>query len=331
MRNKVTYIFRKRLPQYHSIEELFQNVSGQLTNSYKIETKEMPESGATLRSILKNLGSLTKDSDTIYHVTGDVNYVCLKLGKATVLTVHDVRSALTGNWVKKLLIRWIWFKWPASRVGAITVISEFTRDELAKIIPRNAYKIRVISNPVNRDIQPDPKFVFNPQRPRVLLLGTKSNKNLERTLEALKGLELELLIIGKLTKEQFSLLHNYKFEYENHISLSFEKVIDCYRRSDLLCFASLYEGFGMPIIEAQGIGRPVITSNVGAMKEVAKNSACLVDPLDVITIRKAVKKVISNEDYRNNLIALGFKNVKRFQLDTVAQQYAAVYKDVSNE
>ena len=95
---------------------------------------------------------------------------------------------------------------------------------------------------------------------------------------------------------------------------------------DLLVFVSTYEGFGLPILEAQATGRPVITSNVLSMPEVAGDSACLVDPFDVSSIRKGILKVINDPAYREKLIKRGFENVKRFQPDKIAEQYADIYR-----
>jgi len=95
-------------------------------------------------------------------------------------------------------------------------------------------------------------------------------------------------------------------------------------------FASTYEGFGMPIIEAQAIGRPVITSNIGAMKEVALDTACLVDPYDVESIKNGIQKLIRDEAYRDLMIKKGLKNVERFSLETISNQYIALYKSIKN-
>ena len=80
--------------------------------------------------------------------------------------------------------------------------------------------------------------------------------------------------------------------YVNYTNLSQEAIIQQYIDCDMLSFVSTYEGFGMPIIEAQAIGRPVITSNIGAMKEVALDTACLVDPYDVESIKNGIQKLI---------------------------------------
>ena len=131
-----------------------------------------------------------------------------------------------------------------------------------------------------------------------------------------------------MTEGQQLLLDNYRISYENEFHISYKEVINWYVDGDILCFASTYEGFGLPIIEAQLLGIPVVTSNVGAMREVAGNSACLVDPSNEVDIRYGVVKVISDEQYRKDLIEKGLKNIQRFEPTKIAQMYEDVYREV---
>ena len=84
----------------------------------------------------------------------------------------------------------------------------------------------------------------------------------------------------------------------------------------------------MPILEAQTVGRPVVTSGVSSMPEVAGDAACLVDPTDVAAIRAGVQRVIDDTTFRATLVERGFENVKRFGSEAVARQYADLYAEV---
>ena len=96
----------------------------------------------------------------------------------------------------------------------------------------------------------------------------------------------------------------------------------------MVVFVSTYEGFGLPILEGNAVGRPVITSNISSMPEVAGDAACLVNPFDEAEIRNGVLKVIKESSYRQELVAKGLINVKRFRPEEIAKQYAELYKDI---
>ncbi len=329
MNRTIHYINRHRLAQYNSIEELFLSVKAEVSKSLPCRWLELQFAGASPLTILKNCRAVKPKPNTVYHITGDVHYMAMALGKQAILTIHDVGS-VTGKsgWLKRWYLKLFWFYLPAIRVKYITVISEFTKQELSKIIPFKKRDIQVIHNPVNPVFQFSEK-PFNTRRPRVMIMGTKPNKNLNRIFRALQGLPCELMIVGILNAEQVAFLDQLKLHYYNKAKLSVAEVYGCYKDCDLLCFASLYEGFGMPIIEAQAIGRPVITSNIGAMKEVAANTACLVDPWSVESIRAGILKVMNQPDYRERLIQNGLQNVKRFSVESIAQQYQELYEQMT--
>lgn len=151
-------------------------------------------------------------------------------------------------------------------------------------------------------------------------------KNLERTIEALNGINCHLRIIGELKEQTKNLLKKHQIEYSNDMNLTHEEIVSEYRKADIINFPSLFEGFGMPIIEGQATGRIVITSNLSPMKEVAGNGAILVDPYSVNEIRNAYLSVIQNKSIRENLLYEGIKNIENYTVEKVAQQYTDLYK-----
>ncbi len=221
-----------------------------------------------------------------------------------------------------------WYRFPARRVAAISVISEFTRKEVLHYTRCAPEMVRVIHCAVPDGFAPCPK-PFNAERPTLLQVGTaEHNKNLCRVAEAIRGIPCRLDIIGRLTERQRQALEQNSISYTEQWGLSDHEILQRYRDCDMVVFASTYEGFGMPIVEGNATGRPVVTSNTCSMPEVAGPAACLVDPFDCSSIRQGILRVINDSDYRNHLIAQGFENVKRFRADTIAAQYAALYREV---
>ena len=123
-------------------------------------------------------------------------------------------------------------------------------------------------------------------------------------------------------------LEKNRISYSACSQLTEQGIIEEYKACDLVSFVSVYEGFGMPIVEAQWIERPVITSNCSSMPEVAGEGACLVNPRDIYDIRQAVLRIVRDSDYRETLLEKGRQNRQRFSLREVAQQYLNVYDAV---
>jgi glycosyltransferase involved in cell wall biosynthesis len=138
-----------------------------------------------------------------------------------------------------------------------------------------------------------------------------------------------LNVIGKLTAVQQELLRRCGINYNNIPRATDIQVLDSYRTCDLVAFASTYEGFGLPILEAQATGRPVITSNLSSMPEAAGSAACFVDPLNVESIRAGILRVWHDAAYRQNLVEAGFENVKRFRPEAIAAKYAGLYEELA--
>lgn len=326
----VYYFFRQKQNHFHSIEKLFTTIQNFLPNSCHFVNINLPFHNGIIGRI-KNIFFVKKRKSQINHITGDVNYISLALPrKNTILTIHDVFSALKGNLLKRKIISFFWFKIPLYRVKYITTISETTKNQIVKLFNINEKKIIVIPNCFDKNFISSPK-PFNKECPRILFIGTKDNKNLERTIFSIYNIKCVLIIIGKLSSEQIKLLKEYCINYENYFDIDDNKMIDIYQNSDILLFPSLQEGFGMPIIEAQAASVPVITSNLEPMSLVAGKGALLVDPLNIDSIREAVLKIIENENLRNTIVGEGSENVKDYDPSVVSKMYFELYNKILNE
>jgi glycosyltransferase involved in cell wall biosynthesis len=147
--------------------------------------------------------------------------------------------------------------------------------------------------------------------------------------EAAKGLPVRWVVVGRLSDGHVRAFRQAAAEYTSVENLRKEQLLDQYIQCDIVMFASTYEGFGLPIVEAQATGRPVITSDVWSMPEVAGDGACIVNPFDVASIRAGLRRVIEDDEYRRHLVEAGFANVQRFSHARVAEAYANLYRRVA--
>ena len=320
----------ERLPVLgaYSIERLFREIRRALPDDFEVDVVQCPKPGQTRWWLLSGIFRAWKSRRGVNHIIGDVHYVALGLPRErTVLTVHDVNRLEDLTGVRKRLYRLLYFTLPLRRCRIVTAISGYTRDRLVELFPWVEEKVRVIPDCVPAGFASRRKQ-FNRRCPRILQVGTRPNKNLERLVEALAGLTCQLHIIGRLSKYQLALLSRYKVTFDNDVDLSDEKLVRAYEDADIVAFVSLAEGFGMPIIEAQAVGRPVITSNLSPMTEVAGKAALFANPLDVQSIRSAIVTLLDDAELRLSLVADGYRNVRRFEASKIGLQYAELYRSV---
>ena len=326
---KVAFFQRKRRQHGHfSVEILFDQIRANLPDDIEHRTRiSRFLSNGILRRCHSMVEAVLRQGE-VNHVTGDVHFLAIGLKpRKTILTVLDVGLVNHPNPVVRQILIWLWITLPVKRANYITTISTASKKELLKYVDLDESKVRVIHVPVSSAMTYSPR-AFNKSRPVILHVGTTENKNLLRLVEAVAGMECRLEIIGRLSEEQRCKLAEYGIDYGNESGISDEAMCAKYRSADMLAFVSTYEGFGMPIVEAQIVGRPVVTSDLLSMPEVAGDGAHLVDPFDVEDIRKGIRRVIDDDAYRESLVSRGRGNADRFRVEKLAAEYADLYREV---
>lgn len=325
----VRIIHFERLPGEgrYSIEKLFREVRAHFPDDLTARLVHCPTPDHSFFWLLEGITIARRYAADINHIVGDVHYLALGLPpQRTILTVHDLNRLDQLRGWRQRLFRFVYFTLPLRRCRYVTTVSEHTRKRLIELFPDIAHKVRVIPDFVSTMFQFHPK-PFPTSCPRILQVGTADNKNVERVIEALDGVCCVLHIIGRLSAAQIKALDCAAIHYENSVGLTDDAVRQAYADADLVVFASLAEGFGLPILEAQATGRPLVTSNISPMKEVAGNGACLVNPESTPQIRAAVTRIMTDGSYRQHLIDEGLKNVERFRCSSIVSMYVDLYRE----
>lgn len=328
---QVTFFHRKRMPGCSfSLESLFANVRDHLATSIRARTAVASvRSRGVMRRLFICVEAMFHQGE-VNHVTGDINFIGIFLSRSrTIQTIPDCGHVASTSGLRRAILKLFWIDLPMRHCAYVTTISDSSKQELLKYMPTyDPSKIIVIPVPISDRFVRSEK-PFDARRPRILHVGTAPNKNLPRLVEALRGIPCALDVVGARVSGYETLLRDSGLEYTYRTGLSDEEMVRAYQQADLLTFASTYEGFGMPIVEAQAIGRPVVTSNLLSMPFVAGDGAHLVDPYDVGSIKAGVQRVIQDAEYRESLVRRGFENRARFDGKTIAQQYLDLYRRVA--
>jgi glycosyltransferase involved in cell wall biosynthesis len=324
---KLVFFMRKKTTGW-SVERVFADIATELSGSIAWEFHRNRFISRGIFGRMADIALAALNQGEINHVTGDVHYLTFGLRKnRTILTILDCVFMRESNKIKRALYWLFWLWLPIRRAAVITTISEASRKEILKWRGCGAAKVVVIHAPVSSLYKPKPK-AFNKSRPRILHIGTAPHKNLERHIKALEEIPAELIIVGRIGHERLQQLKKEPLPITVLTGLTDAEMYEQYQMADLILFASTYEGFGLPIVEAQSVGRPVVTSNISSMPEVAGEGACLVNPFEVESIRSAIIRIIHDDDYRNLLVQNGYANAKRFDAKRIAKQYEELYREL---
>jgi glycosyltransferase involved in cell wall biosynthesis len=245
--------------------------------------------------------------------------------KNSVVTIHGLEYEYYPEmypWRHLKYLRWS-TKYALKHARKIIAVSENTKQDLIKLYGGNPEKIEVVYHGLNA-----PNSLVAGQQinqPYILFIGRlETKKNVQGLIKAFDLLKKKYQVPHKLV-----LVGPIGYGHENANPkndiiekgyVSQKEKWQLLQGADLFILPSFYEGFGLPILEAQASGCPVVTSNVSSMPEVAGQGAILIDPKNIEQICQAMYKVISDSQLKKDLIAKGEQNVKRFSWSKCASQ-----------
>ncbi len=293
----------------------------------------------------------------LYHSPADL--VPLGLRAPYVVTIHDLMwieaRALASGFLPVRLANGAWYTWNIGRAvrgsRRIIAISEATRDAIARIYPAAADKVRVVRHGVDHErfdrAHVGPRSLIDdivpPGTSYSVCVGQGSPyKNHARMLRAfVKAMQgrsepHKLVLVRRFSRvdaEMRALLSDPEvMRYVVPVShVSDEKLLALYGHATMLLFASLYEGFGMPALEAMNLGLPVLGSSTPAVAEVVGEAALKPDPRDEDAIAAAMKQLVDDAALRERLRELGMQRAKQFTWERAAKETLAVYREALSE
>ncbi len=269
--------------------------------------------------------------------------------RPSVITIHDLIHLVCPDLLTDRRAHW-YASWmlpsAAHRASHIITVSEYSKHEILQHLKVPETKVTVIYHGVEEAFHPLSKVEVESYRiarrlPERFLLYVgllKPHKNVVRLLKAFSALHLDgvsLLLVGKRDsryRELDMILEKEAFR-QNVIFQSpipFEELPLLYNAAESLALPSLYEGFGLPALEAMACGTPVVCSQTTSLPEVVGDSAVLVDPFSAESISRGMKMILTDSTLRDRLRRKGIERVKSFRWSDAATRTLRIYRDLVN-
>ena len=317
----VDIVFRARDNTSISIERVGKVL---FTDCSSIDTLDkhaiiLPKHADSIFSLIKNIFYCYRNTGARLHISGSEHYLTILslFGKKVTLTIHDFVYYAKLRGYKRAIYFILWIYMPLRFPVRIAAISPKIKEEIDAWYSRLGINksCYLVPNPItfshtgkgdDRQLPPLKDRCFD-----LIQIGTASHKNAELAIRIAHQCGLGLLIIGQETPSIRSLI-NGKQNIVIQSNISNLQLEQHYMNSRLLIFLSSAEGFGLPIIEAQSLGTPVIISDIEPLVWVGGGGVAAVDQLDEIAVVEMVSSLLANEGRMKRMQALGFKNVERF-------------------
>lgn len=282
---------------------------------------------------------LTSEKYDVFHTPAGQPPVLSRTPLVT--TIHDISPITHPEWFSDAYVALYRVLTPLAVWASdrIITVSEFARDEIIDVYPAAAGKTTAIYNGVTPRDPTDAEPVDSLNSGQFLLFVGSVNprKNLSGLLRGYRQYRrqtddpLSLVLVGP----DDNVFASTDLPAVNGVRrlgfVSESKLTWLYDHAALLVFPSLYEGFGLPILEAMSVGTPVVTSDRGAMAEVADDAAHLVDPTEPVAIASGIQDVLGDDEHQENLIQKGKSHNTQFNWSRTARQTLEIYHETINK
>jgi len=325
----------------------YRNVSEDIygrTNELVVPLYGIPFWHEIRKAILLPLSAGKERLDIIHEPRAFSPYLFPSYAKK-ILTIHDLSTILYPPVHTRLNVFRVNLSFSAGirRVDRIITVSKFSKREILRLFHINEDRIEVIYEGVDSrfrslDECEGVKKKYGIEGGFILFVGTvEPRKNVNGLIKAFyklkkKGMKHRLVVAGaegwkcgetKETIEQLGL--------EKEVVLlgyvGDDDLPALYNASDLFVYPSLYEGFGLPALEAMACGTPVVTSNTSSLPEVVGDAAIMVDPCDLNSLTNAMHKVLTDESLAQDMVKKGLRRATLFSWDKAARNTLKVYED----
>ena len=291
---------------------------------------------------------LRKDKIDVFHgLSNEIPQGLSKSGIASVVTIHDlIFEKLPTHF--KTIDRAIYshkFSSACERADAVVAISEQTKRDLIELYNVDKNKVKVIyqdCNPVFKngagsEKRSEIRKIYGINRPYILCVGTleerKNQLKLTEAFAALNNKEFKLVLVGKPTTyaekiKDFISKNNLGSQVLILQNVPTEHLPALYQEAEVFAYISIYEGFGIPVVEALHSGTPVLAARGSCLEEAGGPGGLYADPFDVDDIRNQLQKLISDASLRKSLTDAGKIHVGKFSGEHIAAQLVDLYHEV---
>ncbi|MEW6418732.1 MAG: glycosyltransferase family 1 protein [Nitrospirota bacterium] len=324
--------FTRKLKFYSGESEMFYRI--------KESIKKLPLVSSYARNLKSRLAHLQLKNYDIYF---EPNFIPLNIkARKTVTTVYDFSFYRYPEWHPVDRVEYFsknFFK-RIKKSDVIITISKYVEKEALEILKIRDTKVMTVYPGYNAVFSTvENNRIKNRLDNYILFVGSiEPRKNLIGLLNAYLLLpeyikrDFKLLLVGFKgwgNSEILGLLNKLRGNVEYLGYVDTEELTNLYRGASCFAYPSLYEGFGLPPLEAMACGCPVVVSNVASLPEVCGDAACYVDPYNVENIAEGIRKVLTDKTLKLSLIEKGLERAKLFSWEKSAKEYIKVFEEIS--